>query len=124
MRYIFLTFFIALVALRVFLSLPHFSEGHHYSLSGTVTTEPILLYGKSSFFLGGIRMSVKSAKPISYGDWIQVRGTYLQGKLTDVQVTTILPASDLFSKLRERWATFFQSSLPAPHAGLLTAIVL
>ncbi|MBI4153477.1 ComEC/Rec2 family competence protein, partial [Candidatus Woesebacteria bacterium] len=72
----------------------------------------------------GLKVYLPLYPEISYGDKVVVEGMVKNKKLDNAKLISLDKSQGLFSKTRERIITFYQKSLPEPHASLLAGITL
>jgi competence protein ComEC len=110
--------------LRIFTTLPKYSQGDKVRISQKVLTEPTRYSFYQSFVVSGLRVYLPKYPEVSYGDLIVVEGTVKEKELSDPKLIKIKQGGGVLLGLRKKLISFYQSSLPEPYAGLIAGLIL
>jgi competence protein ComEC len=121
---LFWVFLLTLAIVRLVSQKPDFSDGKIVQITGVITTEPVTYTYYQRVSLAGLKIFLPKYPEVSYGDKITVTGKVEKGELTGAKLNVIEEKVLPLSSLRQKIITFYQKSLPEPHASLLSGIVM
>ena len=115
---------IFLVAIRFYDTKPSFSDGQILKVSGVVVQEPVKYLRYQKVILSGLKIFLPIYPEISYGDKITVSGKVQNGEIGAGKLLSLKEKSFPLSSLRVKIISFFQETLPEPHAALVAGITI
>jgi len=102
----------------------HGLEGKSLSLSGRVTSEPVVYDNSQSINLHGFFINLPRYPEIGYGDFLVVEGLFKEGKIENVLLVSHNRSQGLLYRFRDRLIKFYKRALPEPHASLVAGVVM
>lgn len=129
MRNAFWGILIILVVFRYSSLKPHYEVGQRLRIEAPIASEPVTkeyVFGKKQLVsLGQIKAYLAPYPEVFYGDYVVIEGTVGENSvLVDATLVKLKTSSSFIPKIRKRILTFFQKSLPEPHASLVGGMVL
>ena len=103
---------------------PEYQNGQRIRITGRVMSEPIVYSNRQSLKLNNLKMYLPPFPEISYGDRVVVEGVAGEGELKDAKLIRHEKNSNFLLGFRENMISFWQRTLPDPHASLVAGIVL
>lgn len=99
-------------------------DGTKVRITTRVSSEPIRYERSQRLVLEGYVVYLPLYPSISYGDRVVVEGIVGDETLVKANLVQIKESRKLLHKIRKRLITFYQSSLPTRHAGLISGIAI
>lgn len=103
---------------------PNFSEGQRVKISSRVASEPRVTFGKQTFRLLGLKISLPIFPEIHYGDYIVIEGTVQGRELVNPKLKDLKVSNSILINLRKKLIFIYNQSLPSPHSSLVAGIVI
>ncbi len=122
-------YFLYLLVISIFLirfisSTPHFIDGQRIRISSQVASEPSSAYGKQTFKLVGLKVSLPSFPEVHYGDYVVIEGTVENRELINPKLKDLKISNNILVNLRRKLISVYNQSLPNPHSSLVAGIVI
>lgn len=124
MRFLFWGVLILLVILRFLTTRESFSDGQKVRLTTRILREPTTSSGRQNFSVNGLKISLPAFPEIHYGDRVVIEGRVKSQKLENAVLKKIDKKENFFGKMRISLISFYQKTLPEPHASLVGGITL
>lgn len=124
MRYLIWIVLGALVIIRIIFSQTTYVDGQKVRITGKIATVPIRYSTAQRVEIGGLKMYLPLFPEISYGDKVAVVGTVDGKSLKSPILEKVIDEKSLLTKVRERIISFYQKTLPEPHASLVAGITI
>lgn len=124
MKYTFWFFLLAILIVRLLVSVPHFQDGQILRITGRLSSEPLSAGKNLRFTIRGIDIVTTKIYDIHYGDTVVVKGEYKDGELKNTNIEEIKTPKNIFVNLRKNLISFYQKSLPSPHSNLVAGITI
>lgn len=127
MRFLFWSFLLLLLALRIFLYLankPHYPDGQKIRITERVSSQPVRYSSFQKITLSGFDIYLPLYPEVSYGDKVVVEGVVEEKKLSSSRLVSREEGKGLLYGLRKRLLAFYRKSLPEPHASLISGVTL
>ena len=115
---------ISLIFLRYFLTKPAYKDGQKVRITGKITTVPIRYSDAQRLTLAGLKFYLPRFPEISYGDKIVVEGVVDGKKLKGPELKEITNGKSFLTDFRQKIISFYQKTLPEPHASLVAGITI
>lgn len=122
MRLYILLFIIVLIRILTYQS--SVVDGQKVRVTGTVNRETVSYEYSQLIEVGGLSAFVDKYPEVSYGDSVVVEGVVQEGMLEDAILIEHKETSSALYKVRNKILSFYQESLPEPHASLISGVVL
>jgi len=122
-RFVWIVLLVAL-GIRIYASQPDYSVGDSLRISGRLMTEPIRFSDTQYFRFAGLKVYLPLYPSVSYGDHLVIEGKMGEKYLEDVVLVSHEETTSPIFVTRNKLIHFYQSSLPEPHAALVSGITL
>jgi competence protein ComEC len=124
MRLLFWSALFLIALWRIFSPQSSYPEGQKVRVKGVIISEPTRIYSFQNLKIAGLSITLPAYPQISYGDNVVIEGTVSGGVLKDAVLTDLKESNVFLVDLRKSLISFYQKTLPEPHASLLSGIVL
>lgn len=124
MRFLFWGILILLVIVRFLTTRESFSDGQKVRLTTRILREPTVSKSHQNLSVNGLKISLPTFPEIHYGDRVIIEGRVKSGKLENAVLKKIDKKENFFGKMRISLVSFYQKTLPEPHASLVGGITL
>lgn len=118
------TFLAFLLIFRFFSSKPQYVNGQKIRLSSTVFVEPVLYPNRQRLTLSSLKVYLPTFPEIYYGDSVVVEGVVNGDSLDKAVLVKQTSSNNLLLNFKRRLVSFWQKTLPEPHASLVAGIIL
>lgn len=122
----FLLFFvlILIIFIRYVSTKPNYIDGQKVRITGKITTVPIKYPSAQRIEIAGLKTFLPPFPEVFYGDKIIIEGTVEKGSLKNPKLLQRVEGKSFLEGFRGKLISFYQKTLPEPHASLVSGIVL
>lgn len=114
---------LAFVVLLRYLTLDTpYEDGDRVRVTGRLSREVVTYDNSQQIEVEGLSSYVSKYPEVHYGDTVTVTGVVEGRQLKNVTLEKVEASHDLLYRIRRSIVTFYQSSLPEPHASLIAGI--
>jgi competence protein ComEC len=99
-------------------------DGDRIRITHWLTTEPARYEREQYFRLMGLKVYLPLYPEISYGDKIVIEGVVNGDKLKSAKLIKVEEPENPLYRFRNKLLTFYNTSIPAPHSGLISGMVI
>jgi len=124
MKYLIWLLLIVLIIFRVITTKPMYRDGQYIRLSSTTTSDSLRYGDKQRVSLNGLKVYLPVFPEIRYGDRVVVEGLVKGGELKNAKLIKQEYGNNLLLSFKRKIISFWQKTLPEPHASLVAGIVL
>lgn len=115
---------VLLIVFRYFSTKPDYKDGQKVRITGKIATVPIKYSNAQRVEIAGLKMYLPLFPEIFYGDRIIVEGTVNGKDLKDPKLMQKIVGKNFLENFRQKIISFYQRTLPEPHASLVAGITL
>lgn len=103
-----------------------YKDGDSIRITSKISGEPVNYDGRQYIKLEGLKIYLPPYPQLFYGDRVVIEGRVNteKSRLDKPTLISVLPSSGLLYQLRTKLLGFYETSLPAPHSGLVAGTVL
>jgi len=87
-------------------------------------SEPVAYEYSQRVYIQGFKIYIPKYPEVNYGDYLSVEGMVEDKELKDVKNVVIVESTSVLFSLRNRLLSFYEQTLPNPHAALIAGVTI